>query len=324
MLKSKPIVVAQYLLFIAISFWLIYFSFSKVDLVDFYEKLLTGNYSLLVLVFIVSVVVYIIRVKRWQFLLNILQQNLSFKRGFAALASCYLVSFAIPRAGEIVRCLITKRTDSIDLASNGISIVFERLVDILCLFMLLVCVLGIEFLSESKILINWIDFGSYLVVIKKYAFLLGIIIFSLTVFLYLNKINRIKLFVLKIWNHLKHLLAYAKNWSFIMQTFSIWLCYFFMTYLWFFVFKSTSQLSLVNALQITLVGSLARSLPLPGGAMGAYHIAVAFALNKMGIDNETALALAFIIHGFQSIFTLLMGGGSLIWLSLNNKIYFIK
>ncbi|MES2654667.1 MAG: lysylphosphatidylglycerol synthase transmembrane domain-containing protein [Bacteroidota bacterium] len=324
MFKSKTILIIQYIAFALISVGLVYYCFGKIDLSTFYNTLLKGNYSILFLVTIVSLVVYYIRIKRWQYLLKSLHYKLAFNTGFASLASCYLVSFVVPRAGEIVRCAITKQTDKIDLTANATSIIFERLVDILCLFILLVSLLGIELFIDTKILLNWIDFNSYVLLIKKYAFLGIIGVVAVGIFLYLNKIQKINQFLIKLWLDIKILLQYATNIGFLAQTLAIWCCYFLMTYLWFFVFESTSQLSLLQALQITLVGSLARSLPLPGGAMGAYHLAVALALNKMHIDNETALSLAFIIHGFQTVYTFFVGSTSLTWLLLTNKIYRIK
>jgi uncharacterized membrane protein YbhN (UPF0104 family) len=73
-----------------------------------------------------------------------------------------------------------------------------------------------------------------------------------------------------------------------------------------------------------MVGTIARSLPLPGGAVGAYHLAVAYALTAMNIDKETALGLAFIIHGFQTIYTIFAGIIAIVWLFVFDKSYRIK
>jgi uncharacterized membrane protein YbhN (UPF0104 family) len=73
-----------------------------------------------------------------------------------------------------------------------------------------------------------------------------------------------------------------------------------------------------------MLGTVARSLPLPGGAVGAYHITVAYGLHSMNIDNETALSLAFIIHGFQTLFTILAGTVAVVWLFVIRKNYRIK
>src|ERR1019366_904470 len=61
---------------------------------------------------------------------------------------------------------------------------------------------------------------------------------------------------------------------FILYTFLIWVCYYLMTYFWFFVFKETSVLTLGACLTILSIGTIGRSVPIQGGGMGAYHFLV--------------------------------------------------
>src|SRR3989442_1740260 len=57
---------------------------------------------------------------------------------FVSLCTGYLVSFAVPRLGEISRCLMLKKSDGVPFNKSLISIVIERTVDLLTLLILLV------------------------------------------------------------------------------------------------------------------------------------------------------------------------------------------
>jgi len=61
------------------------------------------------------------------------------------------------------------------------------------------------------------------------------------------------------------------------------------------------------AFQIMIVGSFVRSIPIQAGSAGAYHYGVSQAFILLGISSITANALAIIIHGFQTIFTFIIG-----------------
>jgi uncharacterized membrane protein YbhN (UPF0104 family) len=93
-----------------------------------------------------------------------------------------------------------------------------------------------------------------------------------------------------------------------------------MTYLWFFLFEESSGLSMYQAFLVMVLGVIARTLPIQAGSAGAYHFIVGKALMILGIGNVVASALALLIHGFQTVFTLLFGIIAYVWLLGKNKI----
>jgi uncharacterized protein (TIRG00374 family) len=324
MFKSKAFVFFQYLIFIIASAWLVKYCLNKINLNSFYNILLKGNYWMAFWVFLVSVLVYISRILRWQIILNKVDEKISFLNNFSAVALGYMVSFIFPRGGELVKCAVLKKTNELSLHKSISSIFFERLIDIFCLFILLVTLIFAESISKNYLIFSWINPQKYF---KGYhsLILLSIGIIGLLVLAYLyhhfkNKNNWLITFL----SQIKLLFALLTNFKFLAHTLFIWISYFLMSYLWFFVFKQTTSLSFFQTFQIMMVGTIARSLPLPGGAVGAYHLAVAYALTTMNIDKETALGLAFIIHGFQTIFTIFTGIIAIIWLLVFDKSYRIK
>jgi uncharacterized membrane protein YbhN (UPF0104 family) len=65
---------------------------------------------------------------------------------------------------------------------------------------------------------------------------------------------------------------------------------------------------------VMVLGVVARTLPIQAGSAGAYHYVVSKALIFLGISINVSNALAIIIHGFQTILTILFGLIAYIWL----------
>jgi hypothetical protein len=87
----------------------------------------------------------------------------------------------------------------------------------------------------------------------------------------------------------------------------IWVCYFFMTYFWFFVFEETSFLGWGSCMSIVSIGTIGRSVPIQGGGMGAYHFLVTHVAMIYGVSEIFGKTLATLIHAGQTVFTCAMG-----------------
>ena len=182
----------------------------------------------------------------------------------------------------------------------------------------------LEILSKKYLILSWIKPEDFLKGNKIWILVsIGLLGLIALVYFY-RKYKYQNNWLITFLNNIKLMFALLSNLKFLAHTLFIWISYFLMTYLWFFVFEQTSNLTFLQSFQIMIVGVIARSLPLPGGAVGAYHLAVAYALTTMNIDKETALGLAFIIHGFQTIYTIFAGIIAIIWLFVFDKSYRIK
>jgi hypothetical protein len=243
---------------------------------------------------------------------------------FSSIALGYLVSFFFPRGGEAVKCLVLNKTDNLSINKSVSSIFFERLVDIICLLILIAILFVLEFINNSTLITQFINPKSFLQS-NNIWIIIAVIIISLLIVYYMYKKYITKLsWLFSFVNNLKQMIGLLANIKFTIHSVFIWLSYYLLTYLWFFVFEQTSNLTIFEAFQVMMVGAVARSLPLPAGALGAYHAAVVFALTYMKVDYDIALSLAFIIHGFQTVFTFLFGIVAIFWLVVVKKIYRIK
>lgn len=318
-MKAKSIIL-QSILFAGIGAIMVYLSFQKVDLGTLIKVLKTGNYISALPVFFVSLLVYLSRVKRWQLLFEAAGEKPPANFLLASLASGYLVNFVVPRLGEITRAIVLKNWLRTPMHLSLSTIVFERIVDLLCLVLILIAAFLIEILKQGSFLnefTNGIDFFSK----NKLLVILMILITGFIFFQWLkNRKNSISKWYQEFIEVFKKLLSMKNRGWFLFHTCIIWLGFFLMTYLWFFLFKETSELSIYKAYLVMVLGVIARTLPIQAGSAGAYHFVVSKALMLLGIGNVIANAIALIIHGFQAVLTILFGVFAYIWLLKKNKI----
>ena len=86
---------------------------------------------------------------------------------------------------------------------------------------------------------------------------------------------------------------------FIFYTVAIWVCYFLQFYVSFFCFDFSDNLSIMAALVMFVVGSIAVVVPTPNGA-GPWHFAVITMMMLYGVGKEDAGIFALLVHGIQT------------------------
>src|SRR4051812_30328696 len=109
------------------------------------EKISTGNFSWFYVVMFVSLMVYIIRVLRWQMLIRAIGYEAGFMNAFSALSISYMVSFVVPRLGDISRCLSVKKQSDIPFMQLFGTVIIERVVDVISLMIVLVLTIFLQF-----------------------------------------------------------------------------------------------------------------------------------------------------------------------------------
>jgi hypothetical protein len=269
----------------------------------------------------VSVAVYTFRVLRWQMLIRAIGHQTKFHNAFAALSISYFVSFVVPRLGEVTRCLSLKKQHDIPFMELLGTVIIERIVDILSLIVVLLLTLVLQFNQIKEFIITNVFQPFYENIIVKIVagnltvviIVLAVICISVFLFFYFRKYirERSPKYLLQFIDGLKQGIASIAKLKqkrlFIFYTFLIWVCYFLMTYFWFFVFKETSVLGLGACLSILSIGTIGRSVPIQGGGMGAYHFLVTNVVIIYGLSASFGKTLATLIHAGQTFFTFAMG-----------------
>jgi hypothetical protein len=286
---------------------LLYMSLHKLEIKQITETIYKGNFLLVIPVLFISIIVYFFRVLRWELLFRQINQDIPKSNLSIALCIGYLVNFAIPRLGEVTRCAILKKLNKTPINQSLTTVIFERTIDVITLLIISILAIILEYANHTSLLKSFVNFD--LIPTNQVIGLLiafaTLIIF--VVYLIYKTENKVKTWLQGFWISIKMLAKIKSIFLFSIYTICIWICYFLMTYLWFFTFTESSNLSYYMAFQIMIVGSFVRSIPLQAGSAGAYHYGVSQAFILLGISSITANALAIIIHGFQTIFTFIIG-----------------
>jgi uncharacterized protein (TIRG00374 family) len=285
------------------------------------DKIRTGNFSWFYVVMLVSLMVYIIRVLRWQMLIKAIGYEAGFLSAFSALSISYMVSFVVPRLGDLTRCLSVKKQNDIPFMQLLGTVIIERVVDVISLLIVLLITIVLQFhemieFVKEKVFRPFYE-GIILKIIGGNTLILfvalTILIVGALLFFYFRKYIREKSpklivqFIDGLKQGLASIVKLKQKKLFILYTFLIWVGYYLMTYFWFFVFKETSILTWGACLSILTIGTIGRSVPIQGGGMGAYHFLVMSVVMLYGLNGDWGRALATLIHAGQTFFTFAMG-----------------
>jgi glycosyltransferase 2 family protein len=268
------------------------------------------------------------RALRWKILLKPLGYPVTTKNSFLAVLIGYMVNFAVPRAGEISKCVIINRANKTPLNQVIGTVLIERIFDTICLLIILITVLFIEFNTLKDLVYDYI----YFPLRQKYAsinlmfIIILIVIILIAIFIAIYAIKFIKhksktnKFAEKIHNLLsgfysgiKTIRTMEHKWKFAIYTILMWSAYWGVTYIVFFATKPLVGLTPLAGLSVLAISSVGMVFPSPGG-IGSYHYAVIIALkfykpiNYADIDWHNASALyALLNHESQMIFLILAG-----------------
>jgi glycosyltransferase 2 family protein len=294
------------------------FDFEKVK-----DKLEHADYSWVAITIAISLLAHLSRAYRWNLLIEPLGYKPPLGKTFLAVMVGYFGNIFIPRMGEVLRCVVLNRIDRVPFNSSLGTVVAERVIDFLCLLILIGISLLLEFERFSLLISKLFTAKEQTARVtgnNNFIIVAGCVtIFLLIVFYFFRKaifassfFAGMKKFTLGIWEGVVSVRKMERKWSFLLHTFIIWICYYLMTYLIFFSLPATANLGPLAGLVILIVGGLGMSAPTQGG-IGAFHYLVAGALQLFyGLTEEDGIAYALVIHTSQLLTVLVVGLFSLI------------
>ncbi len=330
-LNKKPVF---YFLFVMIGVFMFWIALKNQDFSEILKQIYLADYSWAILIFFITVVNHIFRALRWKLLFEPLGYEISVKNAFLAIIFGYFVNLGVPRLGEISRCVVLKQQNKVPVNISIGTVFTERLIDIFCLFILIICVFFFQHAAFEAIFRKFIISPVQNILIAdavKIILLFGllIIVISILFFWILKKYKNILFFekCIQVYYEVKagifSFTIFKNKNLFVLYTILIWLGYFFMTYCWFPALKATSLLSWEAGFTLLVVGGLGKSVPIQGGGFGAYHFLITQTLIYFGVASHFGFALAMIIHGFQTLFYLIGGAGVWIYLLFEKKNSFV-
>lgn len=311
----------KFIAFLAVGVVLLMLAFSNVNFSRLGADLKEADYSWLLLSILFGFIAYVSRARRWILLINPLGYHPTLKNSFYALMTGYLANLALPRIGEITRCVALGKKEKIPVDQLIGTVVVERTIDFLSLLTIMI-VLIITSGDQISIFLR----ESILVPIQQKIFsafgstwILWTVILILTVagfFLlirYKKQLRKIRFFskmfdlARGIINGLKTITNLKRKWEFIFLTVFIWINYALMTWVVVFSIESTSHLTFGDSIFLLVIGGLAMSAPVQSG-LGAFHYIISRGLLFVkGIPLEEGLVYALLTHESQLVFVAIIG-----------------
>ena len=310
----------RFLIFLSIGLVLLYLAFRGVDFNELWEKFRSARYLFILLYLFFGFISLISRAWRWSLLIEPIGHRPSFLNSFYSLNIGYMANFAFPRIGEITRCGTLSRAEKLPVDKLFGTVIVERVTDLFMVAVLLmVLIIGrFDFFGtfiKNNIFVPLIEKlndsmgGTWILL----AIIAGIPVLLITAwFMFRSKLSEVKIIqkgkslVKGVAGGLKSIYTMKRRGSFILHSVVIWGSYWLMTYVALFALPSTSELKLIDALFLLVVGSFGFIVPVQGG-IGAYHYIVTLGLTLYGITREEGLTYATLTHGSQMIMLITLG-----------------
>ena len=322
----------KYALLLGISGALMWYAVRGQDLSRIGHYIRTANYFWLGLSLILSALGYFSRAYRWQMQLDASRTPAPYWAVYHAMMVGYLANLVLPRAGEVIRCSVLRRTSGVPVQVALGTVVTERVIDVLVLFGLLGSTLLLDFNTFWGFFNDKLLGGKADTIARNPMPLLiaGIIALVLLVglgYTLLRNLERLRqnslfnkgvIFLKGLLAGVFSVLKLERKGVFLLHTFFTWLVYYLMDYMAFFCFPETYGLGMKAALAVLTFGAFGMAAPVAGG-IGPFHVLVQGILLAYGISKEAGIAYALVVHGAQTLLVVLMGGISFVAVAAADK-----
>lgn len=328
-MKKKTVQALQFIIFFGLGGGLMYWQFSTFSdeqREQFYNGLRNANYGWFVVALIIGMLAHLLRAIRWQALLTPLGRHVGLGTRFYAVMIGYLANYAFPRLGEVVRPGVLKTSDDIPLSESFGTVVVERIVDLLCLGIIFLIVLLVQFAELQGLFLKYI-WGPASVKMAgiagsplKMAMLVAGIAIIIAAILYVRRklSGKAKAFFVGLKDGVLSVRKVKRPFVFILQSLLIWTGYYLSLYVVFFCFPETSNLTLNSALVLVLFGTFGVAFT-PGG-IGAYQIIItAIIIDLSPASAPAAASFAWLSWGAQVVTVIIFTGVAFAMRPMLNK-----
>jgi glycosyltransferase 2 family protein len=320
-LRKGLIQTLKFLVFLVVGIILLWLAFRNVEFEKLIEGLQKADYKWVLLSMLFGLFAYLSRARRWMLLIHPLGYKPSFSSTFHSMMTGYLANLALPRIGEITRCVALGKKEKIPVDQLIGTVVIERTIDFLSLLSIMVALIIIRGEQISQFL----NVSIFKPLQEKVFSLFGftwilwviIVLFLFISFFalirYKRNLRKIR-FVSKFFdlargiiNGFKTIASLQRKWEFIFHTFFLWANYTLMTWVVVFAIEPTSHLTLGDSIFLLVIGGLAMSAPVQSG-LGAFHYIISRGLAFVeGVKIEDGLIYAFLTHESQMLFVIIVG-----------------
>ena len=262
--------------------------------------------------FVMGYLAIVSRGLRWSLLLAPMGHHPSPARSVHAVAFSYFANAFVPRSGEVARCAALNQTDDIPVDQLLGTVITERVVDFVMLFVLVGFALVTNFDAFLALMVEAQLPATPTLVVAGVLALGGAVALW-----WLSQqcgksgvVGKLATFLQGIGTGIKSVLAMEKRGLFLAHTFFIWVMYFLMSYVLFKAIPAVSTLGLTDAVLVMVAGGFGMVLPAPGG-IGSYHWAVSLGFKAVGFSGDVGFAVANVVWLTQTAMIVATGFGSL-------------
>jgi glycosyltransferase 2 family protein len=330
-MRKRLLFILQYILFLGIGFFLVWWSIhklSKHDYDEFLGSLKDANYYLLFPVFLILTASHLSRAIRWKILMGSMGYKPKLSNTFCAVMIGYLANFAVPRLGEVLKCTILGKYEKVPPDKLVGTILIERAVDLVSFFIIIV----ISLLTQAAIVGDYakaafdkyllsqnagmgaVKIGIGIIVLFGGFFLLRFIFRKFRHIRFIEKIGNIFYGIIEGLMSIRNM---QNKWSFIFHSIFIWCCYLGGTYLGFYAIRETSSLPVLASFPVLAFATVAMIIT-PGG-IGLYPVFIMEAMRLYNIPDSFGMANGWLQWSAQFVIILIMGFLCLLILPYLNK-----
>jgi hypothetical protein len=322
-LKERLKKIIRLSFFLSLSGLLLYLAFRKVEFGRIADALRSAKYSWLILSFSFSFLAFFSRARRWILMIRPLGYTPSLSNTYHAMMTGYLVNFALPRMGEVSKCVALGKKEKIPVDKLIGTMIVERTFDVISMFVIMAIMLLLRGDLMGTFIFENILSPLHLKILSIFGSTLKILLFTISLviavvlvvlfrrtFLNTSLLTRISLFLKGIGEGLRSFYKMENKPEFIFHTIFLWLNYILMSWVIVFMIPATSHLTFADATFLVVIGSLGMAAPVQGG-IGAFHWIVSRGLHFVyGVTIEEGLVYATLAHESQVILIAILGAFS--------------
>lgn len=315
----------KYGLPVALSVWLCYYLYTKIDMDVIIAEVRECNYWWIGFALIISVFSHIFRAMRWSIQLDALKIPTPLAPLTWSVFGTYAINLLAPRLGELWRSGYIAKREKAPFTTVFGSMVCDRLADTA---MVLLLTLGTFFIAREAFVAFSEKYpqayqGIENILHSPWFWAACVLGAALVAWLFLSKsdnkwVLKARAWVKDLWDGFAVVAKMPGKGRWIILTFAIWGCYFAQLYLQFQAFDFTVGLGFVCALVTFVLSSISMGIPSNGG-LGPWHLAVIFSLGIYGVEFDRAAAFAMIVWGIQNAFIVLLGLYAFISIAIDNR-----
>ena len=320
MKKKKLIKFFKILLPLLIGILFIYLSVKDTTSSDretIYQAVKNADYRFVFLSLCMGLLSHFSRAYRWNFMLHPMGYRPKLINNVLAIFITYIANLGVPRSGEFFRATVMKTYENIPFEKSFGTIIAERMVDLIMLFL----VIGIALLLQFEFIISFLE--------KQYfnptTLIISLVLLGFSLWILIRQLKKSSSVLAKkilgliegLTEGILTIVKMPKKWAYLFHTFLIWGLYVFMFYVVKLALPETFDLPFEALLIGFIVGAI--TISATNGGIGIYPFSVSLVLVSYGISKESSLAFGWIMWTAQTVMVIVFGSLSFFILPLINR-----